>query len=402
MLQITNIRQGAVLNHNHGKESEKGLEVRFEGFSDFPGPVKLNGQPTQRDGRRFFGDVLLTEKVNTVTAESLSAYGTFSQSIKVVWDKKSFRRSNCYNDDHSFFWTDLAKERPKRAFDHFYLKGLKDIHNRFGLKVTLNCVFHNDHFDCDMTQVPDCWKSEFIDNSDWLKLSFHSLGEFPDRLYIEASEEEFAHDYDLVHDQIVRFAGEETFIAPVVVHWGIISPSCVKVLKERGVRAYASAFRPRLMGGPSAIERAVGNKSSNIANSQQNAACVRNQMGGDFGFGFEEHYNVMEEVAYLDRHRVLYNPFFDITFFRGCCCCNLVPLEVIPERLKNVFAASDEVGNEIFNFGTHEQYTFPYYHNYIPDHMQRIAKAAETVLQVYGCEPVFFSEGFMGNTAWGK
>ena len=158
MLQITNIRQGAVLNHNHGKESEKGLEVRFEGFSDFPGPVKLNGQTAQRDGRRFFGDVLLTEKINTVTAESLSAYGSFSQSIKVVWDKKSFKRSNCYNDDHSFFWTDLAKERPKRAFDHFYLKGLKEIHDRFGLKVTLNCFFHNDHFDCDMTQVPDCWK----------------------------------------------------------------------------------------------------------------------------------------------------------------------------------------------------------------------------------------------------
>ncbi|MBQ7694437.1 MAG: hypothetical protein IJT50_04875, partial [Lentisphaeria bacterium] len=339
---------------------------------------------------------------NTVTAESLSAYGSFSQSIKVVWDKKSFKRSNCYMDDHSFFWTDLAKERPKRAFDHFYLRGLKDIHDRFGLKVTLNCFFHNDHFDCDMTQVPDCWKSEFIDNSDWLKLSFHSLGEFPDRLYIEASEEEFAHDYDLVHDQIVRFAGEETFIAPVVIHWAIISPSCVKVLKERGVRAYASAFRPRLMGGPSAIERAVGNKSSNIARTQQNADCSRNQLGGDFGFGFEEHYNVMEEASYLDRHRVMYNPFFDVTFFRGCCCCNLVPLEVIPGRLKNVFAASDEVGNEIFNFGTHEQYTFPYYHNYIPDHMERIAKAAETVYQVYGCKPVFFSEGYMGNTAWEK
>jgi len=402
MLQITNIRQGAVLNHNHGRETAEGLEVLFEGISDYPGPVKLNGQTARRDGRRFFGKVMLKEKVNTVTAESLSAYGSFSQSIKVVWDKNSFKRVNCYIDDHSFFWTDLAKERPKRAFDHFYLKALKEIHDRYGLKVTLNCFFHNDHFDCDMTQVPDCWKSEFIDNSDWMRLSFHSLGEFPDRLYIEASEEEFAHDYDLVHDQIVRFAGEETFIAPVVIHWGIISPSCVKVLKERGVRAYASAFRPRLMGGPSAIERAVGNKSNNIANAQQTADCTRNQMAGDFGFGFEEHFNVMEETAYLDLHRVMYNPFFDITFFRGCCCCNLVPLEVIPERLKNAFAASAEVGNEIFNFGTHEQYTFPYYHNYIPDHMQRIAKAAETVLETYGCKPVFFSEGYMGNTAWGK
>ena len=401
MLQITNIRQGAVLNHNHGKESEKGLEVRFEGFSDFPGPVKLNGQLAQRDGRRFFADVLLTEKVNTITAESLSAYGTFSQSIKVVWDKKSFKRVNCYIDDHSFFWTDLAKERPKRAFDHFYLKALKEIHDRFGLKMTLNCFFHNDHFDCDMTQVPDCWKSEFIDNSDWLKLSFHSLGEFPDRLYIEASEEEFAHDYDLVHDQIVRFAGEETFITPVVIHWAIISPSCVKVLKDRGVKAYSGAFRPRLMGGPSAIERAVGSAKNTAANSQQGASYQRDkQLAGDFGFGFEEHYNVMEEVAYLDRHRVMYNPFFDITFFRGCCCCNLVPLEVIPARLAKAFAGSAEVGNEIFDFASHEQYSFPYYHNYIPDHLERIAKAAELMAE-NGCKPVFFAQGYMGNDAWG-
>ena len=208
MLQITNIRQGAVLNHNHGKEDDKGLTVFFEGISDFPGPVTLNGQATRRDGRRFMGEVTLTEKFNTVTAESVSAYGNFSQSIVVVWDKKSFKRVNFYIDDHSFFWTDLARERPKHAFDHFYLKGLKEIHDRTGLKVTLNCFYHNDHFDCDMTQVPDIWKSEFIDNSDWLKLSFHSLGEFPDRLYIEAGEEEFARDYDIVHDEIVRIAGE--------------------------------------------------------------------------------------------------------------------------------------------------------------------------------------------------
>ena len=37
MLQITNIRQGAVLNHNHGVEDENGLTVLFEGISDYPG-----------------------------------------------------------------------------------------------------------------------------------------------------------------------------------------------------------------------------------------------------------------------------------------------------------------------------------------------------------------------------
>ena len=402
MLQITNIRQGAVLNHNHGREDDKGLTVFFEGISDFPGPVTLNGQPARRDGRRFMGEVTLTEQFNTVTAESVSAYGNFSQSIVVVWDKKSFRRCDCYIDDHSFFWTDLARERPKRAFDHFYLKGLKEIHERFGLKVTLNCFFHNDHFDCDMTQVPDIWKSEFIDNSDWMKLSFHSLGEFPDRLYIEASEEEFARDYDMVHDEIVRIAGVESFIVPPVIHWGIISPSCVKVLKERGVRSYANAFRPRLMGGPSAIERAAGCKTNNIANSQMGVSSNRDkQLAVDFGFGFEEHFTVIEENEYLELHKCWYDHHLGITFFRGSCCCNLVPLEVIPDRINKAVSDGAAVGCETFHFGSHEQYTFPYYHNYIPDHMERIARAAET-MAANGCKPVFFAQGFLGNEAWSK
>ena len=47
------------------------------------------------------------------------------------------------------------------------------------------------------------------------------------------------------------------------------------------------------------------------------------------------------------------------------------------------------------------QNTFPYYHNYLPDHMERIAKAAET-MTANGCNPVFFAQGFSGNKAWNK
>ena len=402
MLQITNIRQGAVLNHNHGKEDANGLTVLIEGISDFPGPVKVNGVPARRDGRRFMADVTLTQQFNTVTADQISAYGNFSQSIVVVWDKQSFKRVNFYIDDHSFFWTDLAKERPARAFDHFYLKGLKEIHERTGLKVTLNCFYHNDHFDCDMTQVPDIWKQEFIDNSDWMKLSFHASGEFPDRLYIEESEEVFARDYDMVHDEIVRIAGEESFTTPVVIHWAIISPGCVKALKDRGVKCYSNAFRPRLMGGPSAIERAVGAKTNTTANSQMGASYNRDkQLAGDFGFGFEEHFNVMEEISYLGNHKLMYNPHLDMTFFQGCCCANLVPLDVIPGRLEKALADSAAVGNEVFGLASHEQYTFPYYHNYIPDHMERLSKSIELMVEA-GCKPVFFPDGFLGNEAWGK
>jgi len=402
MLEITNLRQGAILNHNHGVEDEHGLTVKIEGISDLPSHVFVNGVPAVRDGRRFFADVTLTRKINTITASAETAFGEFSQSIKVVWDKKSFKRCNFYIDDHSFFWTDLAKERPKRAFDHFYLAGLKKIHEKYGFKVTLNCFYRNDHFGGEMKDVPDIWKSEFIDNSDWLKMSVHSYSEFPDRPYVDASYEDFAKDYDLVESEIIRFAGKETFIAPVVIHWGNISPAVAKALHDRGVRAYASMFRAHYMGGPSLADRAAGNKQNNIGKSQadkcpQSRAATASQLG----FGFDEHFNAIEENSYIENHRAYYNPYLDVVFYRGYCCCNLVPIKMIPERYEKAFEAAKVSGNELFSGASHEQYTFPYYHNYIPDHMERIECAAKCMVEG-GCTPIFYSEGFMGNMSWEK
>ena len=156
------------------------------------------------------------------------------------------------------------------------------------------------------------------------------------------------------------------------------------------------------MGGPSAIERAVGAKTNTTANSQMTAAYNRDkQLAGDFGFGFEEHFNVIEETSYLSQHKLLYNPHLDMTFFQGCCCANLVPLDVIPGRLEKALTDSAAVGNEVFGLASHEQYTFPYYHNYIPDHMERLSKSIELMVEA-GCKPVFFPDGFLGNGAWGK
>ena len=138
MIEITNLRQGAVLNHNHGVETEKALTIPVEGISESGAPVTVNGVPAEMDGRRFSAEIPLTEKFNSVKAEVITPFGNFSQELTVVWDKKSFKRSNFYIDDHSFLFTDLAKDRPASAFDHFYLKGLKEINQKYGTKFTLN------------------------------------------------------------------------------------------------------------------------------------------------------------------------------------------------------------------------------------------------------------------------
>ena len=263
MIEITNIRQGAILNHNHGTETEKSLTVLLEGLGSGR-PVKVNGEAAEMVGRRFFKEIALTKKINNITVSEMTPFGKYTQEITVVWDKKSFKRFHTYIDDHSFLFTDLTRERPKNAFDHFYLKGLKKIHDQYGWKVTLNCFYYNDHdksFTLD--QMPDIWKQEFTDNSDWLKFSFHARSEFPDRIYLESSPEEFGKDWDMVQNEIIRFAGEDSYIAPDIIHWGNIHPTVAQEYVKRGAKNNSISMRPMVMGGPSLADRMKGGNMNN-------------------------------------------------------------------------------------------------------------------------------------------
>ncbi|MDD2480097.1 MAG: hypothetical protein PHS31_09420 [Victivallaceae bacterium] len=396
MIEITNYRQGAILNHNHGRETEESLLVKIEGLSDMGCPVKINDVPAEMDGRRFTAEIKLTEKINVIKASSLTPYGYFSQELTLVWDKKSFRRCNFYIDDHIFVFTDLAKERPKNAFNHFYLSGLKKINEKHGTKFTLNAFYHNAHHEFLLKDMPDIWKQEFIDNSDWLKLSFHSYSEFPDRPYIEASAEEFGHDWDLVQSEINRFAGEGSFIPPVVIHWANIHPAVAQEMIRRGTRCYSNNLRPRVMGGPSLATRQKGGSMPALT-EQPSGSNVNHTLASE---GLALHYGFYEEADYLAKHASYYDPQLQLYFFGSSgACCNLVPLKEIPNRYQKVIDNAEKYGFETLSGASHEQYTFSYYPNYLPDHMERLECAARCMAE-FGCEPVFFNDGILGNTAW--
>ena len=395
MIEITSIRQGAILNHNHGKESDDALTILLEGFGSGR-PVKVNGEAAEMAGRRFTKEIALTEKINNITVSEMTPYGLYSQEITVVWDKKSFKRFNFYIDDHSFLFTDLTKERPKSAFDHFYLKGLKNIHDKYGLKVTLNCFYYNDHdksFSLD--QMPDIWKQEFIDNSHWLKFSFHAKSEFPDRPYLESSPKEFGKDWDMVQNEIERFAGKESYIAPDIIHWGNIHPTVAQEYVKRGCKSNKTSMRPMVMGGPSLADRMNGGNMSNTRSREVFQG--RNDLEG-----FALYYDNHEEKSFLSRNGNYYDPLMGLVIRgEGAICCNLVPLDKTEEKINSFTAKLEAGGGEFLNAGTHEQYTFPYYCNYLPDHMQRIELAVKTFVE-NGYKSIFFSEGFMGNTSWEK
>lgn len=391
MIEITNYRQGTILNHNHGKEGRKSLKVTVQGLSEGGWPVTVNGQPAVMEGRRFSAEVELTQRINVVKASVVTPYGTYSQELTLVWDKKSFKRFNFFIDDHSFLFTDLSKQRPKKAFDHFYLSGLKKIHDLYGLKVTLNSFYHNDHDPFDLKDMPAIWKSEFEDNSDWLKFSFHAYSEFPDRPYAEATAATFGKHWDMVQKEIERFAGPKSFIAPVVIHWANVHPAVAQEAIRRGVVAYSNNFRLRVMGGPSLEDRQRGGDMKTVEKRSLSGVDCGNELSG-----LAMHYGMQEEKDFMDKNIVYYDPQLGICFFHNTILCNLTPLAEIPKKYAIAVKRNEERGTEILGAGSHEQYTFPYYGNYLPDHMKRLETATRCMVEA-GYNPVFFSQGFLGN-----
>ena len=404
MIQITTPTQGAVLNHNHGIETEKSLKIKVAGISQAGTPVMVNGVFAKMDGLNFSAEVELTQRVNKITATAYTVNGLYTQEVTVLWDKKSFKRFGFYIDDHSFLFTDLAKERPAKAFDHFYLAALKRIHEKYGAKFTLNSFFHNDHHEFTLDQMPDIWKSEFIDNSDWLKFSFHAKSEFPDRPYAEASAEEFAADWDQVQREVERFAGKESFILPVVIHWANINMPVMRECIRRGMKCYSNTCRLHIMGGPSLAERQSGGafKDKKFANEGENILAKIDDAKGDqfdIDMGIKLHYGFTHEESRYDNHGNYYDPLVDMIFFRSHLCSNLVPLDEISGKLGKVLSAGLANGNEAFCVGGHEQYSFPYYVNYLPDHIERIDLLCKIFAEA-GCKGVHFAEGDLGNEAW--
>lgn len=372
MLEITNLRDGAILNRHKGTETDDYLEIKVEGLAEPQAEVTVNGKAVIRRDRQFFATLRLTERVNKITATASDRYGERTLTITVMWDKKSFKRSHFFFDDCIFFLRSIAKERPASIFDEMFLGRLKAIHEKYDSKFLLNLFFTDDHHkDFTLADFPADYKDEFQANKDWLRLSFHARSEFPDRPYQHASAEKLAADFDEVYNEVCRFAGAECFMPPMVIHWAMTNPENFHVLQERGTKCLSGMFLDGVVS--------VSEKAHSVPVS-------------DIGYYYEQ--DMGRYMQSVDS--VIYDRKYDITLGTGLTCCNYDDIDVIREK----FATLPE-NQDIVNLTTHEQYSFPDYFNYIPNHLDRVEEACR-LAHVNGFKPAWFSKGIWGNEAWDK
>ncbi len=357
MLKILFPFHGAVLNRCHGQQNTAGLTIEVTGTAPICSEVTVNGRLARRKGELFCADILLDRFSNAITASCSGVTGTSEQSIKVIWDKNSRRRYRVAIDDNSFFLRDLYQKRPADLFSNHYLAILKRLHAEFGAKYTLNLFFSTPEKDFDLSLLPDTWKSQFADNSDWLKMTWHADNEFPDRPYQYATPEKVAADFDKVQTEVVRFAGESCFCPATIVHWGEILPSALPALYQRGVRALSGYFNR-------------DEQRYNVSNGLDEVRC-----------------------HYLNSHDALMDFESGIVFSHIDIVVNCTPIEqIVPTLSKYV---DDPDNSEVMDILTHEQYFWPFYFNYIPDHEQRMATALR-FLHENGYEPIWLHEGLLG------
>jgi hypothetical protein len=144
---------------------------------------------------------------------------------------------------------------------------------------------------------------------------------------------------------------------PTIIHWGEIQSDVLPALYKRGVRAFSGYFT-----------------------KYRNRYMV--------AFGLDEN-----TCGKLENTRLLMHWPSGIVFSRLTCVINNTPIENIIPMIQKDMASPDTA--EIIDFLTHEQYFWPFYKNYIPDHAKRMETAARFVTE-HGYEPVFFHEGFLG------
>jgi hypothetical protein len=144
-------------------------------------------------------------------------------------------------DDNIRFLKELTEGNYASVFEHPYMGVYKRLHDRLALKVQLNLFYQTTDGSFDLSKMTDRFKQEWLENADWLKLSFHSRLEDV-RPYESSGYDEVFTDCKKVHREICRFAGEQCLGKTTTVHFCLATKDGVDALKDNGVQGLLGLY----------------------------------------------------------------------------------------------------------------------------------------------------------------
>lgn len=134
-------------------------------------------------------------------------------------------------DDATMIFQDIWWHGYDSIFDNEILDELQQLHEEYGIKVTLYVFGELEGFA--MWDFPLTYKKEFVENADWLRLGFHS-GADCDPKEDYSSLKDFKEDYERVERTLRKLAGDDGVTPVLRLHNWYATEEMVTYLQEQG------------------------------------------------------------------------------------------------------------------------------------------------------------------------
>ncbi len=350
-----------------GREPVERLRIPVIGKAS--GNVIVNGNSVPVKDGRFETAVTLTQRENEIVVVAGAHGENVEERLTVLYDQNSFPRARFSLDDNILFLRDIAKNAGtyRSIFDNGFLGFFRTLHRRYGARFHFNIYFEDVCFFKDFTleQMTDKFKSEWRENADWIRLTFHAMRDQPDKPYIDTDYATMRRDATRVTEQIIRFAGlpvgkagEECLSTFTTVHWGECTLAGCRALHDLGFRGLVGYFEEQ-NGKP-------------FVSYYLDSFRQRHLSGRDYWKDISE----------------------DLIFVKHDMVVNMVKLGDIAPNLDALFA--DKHRSEILELMIHEQYFHKEFGEYYEADAKERVEAAVRWATEHNYKWVFYDEGFVG------
>ena len=277
-------------------------------------------------------------------------------------------------DDVIWLMRDLTRQRPERLFDNPFLAMLKRANEEYSVKIQLNLFYSTSDFYGDdkftLAEMTDVYKSEWEENSHWLRLAFHAFSEFPIFPYVNVTFDELYEHYNLVVNEIKRFAGEKSLAKGVVPHFAPTSREGIKALVDCGVAVTYATYGEKHPAAEDLSDVPIAYRERFAINRQPETMLFTRRYENKTVINTICGYNHITEEQYneiFDNTKTVLDAETGMRFKNSAqLVLNSTKLEDLGLELKKI---SDR---EFIMIGNHEQYFYSDYSLYQPDYAEKI------------------------------
>jgi hypothetical protein len=342
---------GDMLHARDGVVVDGGLKIEVIVTAAAGNAISIGGIEAAEKEGRYSAGIVLSGYDQTIVVRNETTVE--EKSVRVYWLPRFANGYRVSIDDNIWFLRDIHQHAGvyTSIFDNPYLAFLRELHDTYGTKIHINLFYETDGFN--LSQLSDEFSAEWKAQASWLRLSFHALGEFPDKPYQHAGYATAMKDATLVMNEIRRFAGPELMGPVTTLHWGEATVEGARALRDLGYKGILGYF--------------------NVDDERPAVS---------YYLDVPQRRNIKRRFVWKDNRQ-------DIVFIRSSMVIDKTDLVDIRPWLDG-YRAKGGLPPYV-DLLVHEQYFYPFYFNYQPDFMDRMRSAVSWAVE-NGYESRFLEE----------